>query len=412
MTPIYDIHDEQEHFTRAEILSRGILVPEVIDNKVPTIGSVHDLYIENMFKTIETNTAGTINTSQTLEIGAFNHNPFYGYIPQAIGIFLAKLFSLDAIYMIIFGRIFNSLLYAALISFAIRKTPVLKIPLFAMACIPLTLHQSFSMSIDAMINGLGILSIAYFLYMYKTPNIDKKEIIIFSLICLACGLCKLPYISLILLILLVPKNNFKNNNYYYGFLTIIILGLIAVLWYKFFASASYLSCWRGDYVIRQNVSAASQLEFVKTNFDSFLIMLLNLPNYLYDTMIGLFQFSHDSNIYGNNFINMLLILFIGSVSLFYPLDEKFNLKTRIGLFIISLIIFIGTYLIQFFTWTPVGQTLIVGTQARYFLPLFCLAPIIFNLNKNEPDIDLNNYILSFTMCFISLSVLLITFRFY
>ena len=29
MTPIYDIHDEQEHFTRAEILSRGILVPEV-----------------------------------------------------------------------------------------------------------------------------------------------------------------------------------------------------------------------------------------------------------------------------------------------------------------------------------------------------------------------------------------------
>ena len=365
-----------------------------------------------MLKTIETNTAGTINTSQISGIGAFNHNPFYGYIPQAIGIFLAKLFSLDAIYMIIFGRILNSVLYAGLISLAIRKTPVLKIPLFAMACIPLTLHQSFSISIDAMINGLAILSIAYFLYMYKTRNIDKKEIVIFSLLCLACGLCKLPYISLILLILLIPKNNFKNNNYYYGFLSVILLGLIAILWYKFFASASYLDCWRADYVIRQNVNTSLQIEFVKTNFDRFLIMIFNLPNYLYDTMINLFMFSHDNNQYTNNFISMLLILFIGAVSLFYPLDEKFNIKTRIGLLIISLIIFIGTYLIQFFTWTPVGQTLIVGTQARYFLPLFCLAPIIFNLNKNKDDHDLDNYILSFIMCFISLTVLLITFRFY
>ncbi len=105
-------------------------------------------------------------------------------------------------------------------------------------------------------------------------------------------------------------------------------------------------------------------------------------------------------------------MFIGGLTLFYPLDEKFPKRVKISALLIALIIFIGTYLIQFFTWTPVGQTLIVGTQPRYFITLFALAPICFNLNKNKSDQDLENHVLTFIMFFIAATLLLIIFNFY
>lgn len=270
----------------------------------------------------------------------------------------------------------------------------------------------FSVSIDAMINGLGILVISYFLYLYKKNQINDKELIIFSILCLLMGLCKLPYLALILLILVIPRTNLTSKQRYISYLSIVSLLAIGLIWYEFYASAAYTNSFRMEYMIRNHVNATLQLDYVRHNIVEFSIMLFNLPNYLYDTLLGLFTFSHNENIYTSNIITILLILFIGGLSLFYPLDDKFPKKVKIPVLIISMIIFIGTYLIQFFTWTPVGDTLIVGTQPRYFITLFALAPICFNLNKNESNPDLENYLLIFIMFFISATLLLIVFNFY
>lgn len=413
MTPIYDTADEKEHFARSEFISRGVLVPEFNNGSYMSIASVQELYDNNSFKTIESNTAGPINYTPYQQNGVALQNPFYGYLPQGIGIFIAKLLSLDSIYMLILGKIFNSILYAGLVSLAIKKTPILKVPLLAMACIPLALYQSFSISIDSMINGLAIFAISYFLFMFKSKTLDKKEIIIYSVICLLLGLCKLPYLAFIMLLFFIPKNNFNNEKYYYfGFLAFVILGIIGFLWYDLYASTSYISSWRMDYMLNYGINSTLQINFISSHLSMFLALLCSLPNCLYDALMGLFQFSYNEHIYTGNLISMLLIMFIGATTLFYPLDEKFDLKTRIGALAVSVIIFVATYLIQFFTWTPVGQMAIVGTQSRYFLPLFALAPIIFNLSNHDTDLDLENYLLTFIMCFISFSVLLITFHYY
>lgn len=411
-TPVSYIPDEKEHFVRSEFMSDGILVPELDNGSYISIASVNELYDDNAYKTLETNTAGSINYSSVLENGAATHNPFYGYLPQGIGIFLAKLLSLDAFYMLILGRIFNSILYAGLVSLAIKKTPILKIPLFAMACLPLCLFQSFSISIDAMINGLAIFVIAYFLYMYKNKNLDKREIAIYSVICLLLGLCKLPYLALIFLLLLIPKNNFNNEKYYYFvFLTPFILGIIGFLWYDLFASSAYLNSWRGVYMANSGVNATLQIKYASTHLTEFFSTFTS-SDYIYDLLMGLSAFSCNEHVFINKSIAILLIMFIGGVCLFYPLEEKFNIKTRICILIISSIIFFSIYLIQFFTWTPVGYHYIDGVQSRYFLPLLPLAPIIFNLNKKKSDVNLDNFVLTFSMCFISLAFLLIIFNFY
>ena len=412
LTPIFDVHDELEHFTRSEITSQGILIPEADNGNYKTIGSVNELYGNNKYLTPLNSHTTPINYNTSNKDSAFAQNPFYGYLPQAIGMLIAKLFNLNSIFLLIFARIANSILYAGLVSIAIKKTPILKIPLLAIACIPLALHQSFSVSIDAMINGLGILVISYFLYLYKKNQINDKELIIFSILCLLMGLCKLPYLALILLILVIPRTNLTSKQRYISYLSIVSLLAIGLIWYEFYASAAYTNSFRMEYIIREHVNATLQLDYVRHNIVEFSIMLFNLPNYLYDTLLGLFTFSHNENIYTSNIITILLILFIGGLSLFYPLDEKFPKKVKIPVLIISMIIFIGTYLIQFFTLTPVGDTLIVGTQPRYFITLFALAPICFNLNKNESNPDLENYLLIFIMFFISATLLLIVFNFY
>ena len=412
LTPIGDIPDEKEHFVRSEFISQGILVPELDNGSFITIASSNELFDQNSFGTILNNTAGPINYSNVPANGAALQNPFYGYLPQGIGIFLAKLLSLDSIYMLILGRFFNSILYAGIVSLAIKKTPILKIPLFAMACLPLALYQSFSISIDTMINGLAIFLIAYFLYMYKSKNLGRREIIIYSIICLLLGLCKLPYLAFIFLLFFVPKNNFNNEKYYYfAFLTSLIVGIIGFLWYDLYASSAYFNSWRGVHMLNEGINSTLQLNFASTHLTEFFAVLTS-SNYLYDLLMGLFTFACNERVYTNESILMLLVMFIGFICFFYPLDEKFPKKTKIGVLIISLIIFFSIYLIQFFTWTPVGQFYIIGVQSRYFLPLLPLAPIALNFNKEKSDVNLDNLVITFTMSFISLSIMLLVFHFY
>ena len=98
-----------------------------------------------------------INESYILYTSSFAHNPPYGYFAQAFGVFLAKLFDLNAIWLLWLGRAFNLVLYASLIALSVKKAPVLKVPIMAIACLPIIVMQGASMSIDSMSNGLGFL---------------------------------------------------------------------------------------------------------------------------------------------------------------------------------------------------------------------------------------------------------------
>ena len=144
----------------------------------------------------------------------FAQNPFFGYLPQAIGVFIAKLLDLNVIWMLWLASICNLVVYSAIVSFAIRKTPIFKVPLFVTACIPLAVFQAASPSIDSIIYSVSILLIAYFFYLYKLNDctINIKHITKFMALVLFLGMCKLTLFSFVLLIFAVPLKNFKNRN--------------------------------------------------------------------------------------------------------------------------------------------------------------------------------------------------------
>lgn len=229
LMPICIAPDEVEHFVRSEITSDGILAPNYENGSYVTIQSTLDL-IKNSKHTRSTKfddinyskasifhtDADTkpINYTHVKYPSAFAQNPFYGYLAQALGMDIAKALNLNAIWLLWLGRICNVILYSFLVAFAVKKTPILKVPMIAFSCIPLAIYQSSSLSIDAFINGLAILMVSYFFYMYKAPNksLGKKELIVFSIMGLLLGLTKITLFLFMLLIYVYLNLDLKRIN--------------------------------------------------------------------------------------------------------------------------------------------------------------------------------------------------------
>ena len=415
LTPINDVSDEQEHFVRSEIVSTGqistdyIPIPNTTENGYKTIASI-TIFAQNAGKNVfSTNVDDSkIDYSTTYYNSAFSQNPFYSYLPQAIGILLAKILDLNAIWMLWLGRLFNLLLYAGIISLAIRKTPILKFPMLIVSIIPLAIYQAASLSVDGMFASLGMLAFAYFLYFYKTPNIKWKDIGIFYGAIILSGLLKSPFLALSLLIFLVPNNHFENKtqNILSKLLILVTLG-VGIAWSSY-ANSVLANSWRGEFFETKHVNAAEQLTYLINHPMFALERFTNIFTQFPVIVERFFYFSNDVRDYSSPILAALYMLFFIAFSLIYPLEEKFKLKTRIEALLIGALIYIGVIGVQYLTWASVGAKSVVnGVFSRYFLPLLIFVPFIINTDYFDYDKEkLSQIILTIALSFISGMIML------
>lgn len=437
LSPINIGYDEPEHFTRAEITSNGVIFPNYeYSNSSPLFFKSSSLEpaiqvdsnASKGYKTISSITSaprGTtvfntnwdgekINYSTTYYDSAFIQNPFFAYIAQSFGIFLAKLFDLNNIWMLWLGRFFNILLYATICSFAIKKSPVLKVPMFIIATLPFAVVLSSTMNTDALNLSLSLLAIAYFLYLYKSPknSIGKRDIAVFLGIVLVLSLSKVTLLAFSLLLIAVPKENFKYEKYYYlSIAGIIALILIIVGFNKFYSVDSLYNSWRGRTFIERNVNASQQLSYIIHNYDG-VLTVLKIPTQIPDVFLKITRIYAYSPPF--NFLSVLYTIFLAFVVLLYPIHEKFDRKTRLISLIIIISIFYGTYIIQYLTWAPVGSGDLsdFGISTRYFIPFFTLLPVVFNLNRDMKEQNMNLIIMVLAISFLSGILIYILSLFY
>lgn len=441
IVPICDVSDETEHLARAELTSRGVLVPHWTGEDLglertynlsgqPKTAHLNrgvgydsivavNFFTDYLGKTVYQTPYDTekIDYTPNLIISAFEQNPFFGYLPQAIGMVIAKLLDLNVIWLMWLGRIFNLICYAGLISLAIKKAPILKVPLLAVACIPLAIYQAASLSIDSMIIGLAILSIGYFLYMYRAEknSLGVKNVAIFALICMLLGLCKLPYLAFVFLIFLVPIDNFKDSKKIIPviFLAIGIVGIVGVLWGRH-SSPTLLHSWRSSL---RFINSTAQLDYVSSHpmfIGRFISQMLtyNLSHIVYGTFnfFGALQKTHYSDSY--HLVVVMLLSFLAVTLFAYPRNIKFDLKTRIGALLILLLIYFSTGFIQLLTWASVGF-LNLGITTRYFIPLFALIPIIVNIkSKRLGKLPFDKYAMTLIIAFMATLILSFATKYY
>ena len=418
LVPMCDVSDEIEHLTRAEITSQGVLIPHWTGEDLGVdrlynftegerISSEHNkgagfrsigamnFFSSNLGKTVLYTTHDTdkINLTPQIIDSAFEQNPFFGYLPQAIGIVVAKFLDLNVIWILWLARICNLLLYAGVISFAIRKTPVLKIPLLAVACIPITLYQASSASIDSMIMGLSILSVAYFIYMCRAEDrtLTTKNIGVFAFLCLLLGLCKLPYLAFALLLLFIPSKKFekdKKSNLPIILISILIVVAIGVLWSRY-SAPTLMHSWRSSHNL---INSTMQLDYVikhaRTSIPKFIynIFIIEVPKMVGGvfSFFGARQFHHYTDEY--TVITAALLLYLAPTLLAYPRNVAFKLKTKLGSAFVILIIYVGTCFIQLLTWASVGYYNL-GISTRYFVPLAALFPVVIWIKQIPFDKD-------------------------
>nr|DAR45109.1 MAG TPA: putative membrane protein [Caudoviricetes sp.] len=417
-TPTLISIDENEHFARSDMTSLGILIPEYQKEGYVVSDLVYQLQ-NNMGRTIVGNDfyQDSINNTKTFYDSGFPQNPFYGYIFSGLGILLAKLLDLSVIGAMWLGRLFNLLLYAGICALGIKKAPNYKMALLVVSCLPMSVFQAASFSVDGVIYSFCILSLGYFIYMYKTSSlINYKDIGVFFISILLVSFFKFPYGLFAFFIFLIPKEKFASKKLFIISRCIPVGIMIITMAYSlFYASHQLENTGRQIHFIQSNVSPEGQINYMINNPLNGITFFLQSANLIPEMVIDLFRFSFMQWTYNSFVLSVLYLIFFSIFSFIYPHEVNFKKKNRLKIGVILVLIYIGIIFIQYLSWASVGYNkldMLLGVYARYYIPLLTLCPLICYLptSINIKNFDLK--ILLVVIIFLSGTLILTISTFY
>ena len=382
--PMGQVPDEPLHLCRAFEISEGQFFTPVADGKV---GS----YLPKDIMKTSQGYGDVIERFRTARLNDANREflnyptsalyiPLV-YAPQALGIFIFRLFTDNSMIVLYGVRLFNYLAGTAIIYYAIKLIPYGKLAVMVMALLPMMVNQSVSASADVLTNALAIFSVAYALYLANNGSVLKKRqlaVLASSLILLS--MCKIVYFLFAFIVIILSNSQFtsKKTAIAYKICIPFLAVLLNVVW--------FLYTTRYFFDAREGVDIIGQITYVLTNPFRYVNVLIRTisdftQKYL-ENMAGssLGWFSIPCNYLG--FGTALFVLV--TVLLGYS-QNRYSDKIKVIMFLV----FAGTIVLIFSAlyaqWTPVGNSVVLGVQGRYFIPL--LLPLACFIPQIAPNSD-------------------------
>lgn len=134
------------------------------------------------------------------------------FVPQALGITVARLMKLNMLQTFYLGRLFNLAFYVVCVYIAIKNAPVHRLLFGVLATLPIFMQQAASFSYDCFINGLTFVIIAYMMkWIHDDKPIEKKDFIIAFIANLLIAPIKVVYSLFSLMYWFVPENRFGSK---------------------------------------------------------------------------------------------------------------------------------------------------------------------------------------------------------
>ena len=306
-----------------------------------------------------------INTTENPYTSAALYSPL-SYLPQALGIFIARLFTDNAMAVFYTARIFNFAFGTALVYFAIKLIPFGKFTVFTIALMPMFLHQQISLSADVITNSLALFSVALALKIsHEECKHPKRYLALLSVCLIVMTMCKIVYLLFILLIFTVPSGLFQSKRNAWIFKFSILLAALAanMLWMA--VSSRYFVEFRAG------VNITEQIKFVLSNPITYLWLLLktfiaSFPTF-FSAMIG---FMLGPLTIAVSPWGYLTYMFLFIIAVCITCD---NQRIKKSFKLVQALIFAGTAVLicsaLYAQWTPVGVPYIEGIQGRYFIPI-------------------------------------------
>lgn len=390
-TPFFQVPDEIQHFDRAYQVSEfhikatkqtaqnnlyGGLIPAsvifVSHTPTPTFNyrSVIDLRHTPLNPSLQYET-GFDNTAANSPVA---------YLPQALGIGLARSVRSGPIYIFYIGRLFNIIIWVILMYLAIRITPFGKWVFFIVGLNPQALTLAASLSPDATQISLISLLVAIILRLrLKKTELKLSLTILFSLLLIGIGLLKVTYVPLIILVFAVPTFVISKRK---KIVMLILSALIASAWIVTIAPID--NQLPSFFYLPKTIHASSQIHYIEHNPLKFTkVILYNIVHFPKSADVE--NYALVNAVYVSPWIQLVYIAAVVFALTFRDESEKVkkiisrNLQLLFGLaFLASLF---AIFLVFYLNWTPVGSLAIDGIQGRYLIPLTMLLIPVFGLIK-------------------------------
>ncbi|HQU35806.1 MAG TPA: DUF2142 domain-containing protein, partial [Anaerolineales bacterium] len=376
LLPISAGYDEETHLMRVWQMSGGALLPN--EEKTPFPAVYWELSYRRQFivRAVE---ADIWEKYGSLPMDAYDY--VYGTVetrsvyspplllPQALAMrFLGRSERLPALPVYYIVRLIGLLSYTLLAWLAVRFIPYGKWILAVLAASPVAVWPASTISADAISNGIAFLFIGGALAIADQKEIRWKEwgwlVALFFILFLG----KVNIVPLAVLpFLIIPPSRFKMR-YGYIFLltTSLALFVIEVVGWNLLAYSQLHTAPEGT-------SPTGQVLFILNNIPEFLSILSGTIrgrsfSYLLD-WIAIYGFAY----WPVPAWTFYLVAAALIVSLFVNHDS-IPTRTRLGLLFVLIASYVGTYVLMYITFNPVGFKSIEGVQGRYFTTVM---PLLF-----------------------------------
>jgi len=379
----FQVPDEPGHFFRSYEISYGHMISEFNEKvgggrELPSgVRNIEPL--KNNWQSFSDNRG--LNVGKDFIFIDFNSKSLYSpvtYMPQSLGIFVARHFTTNLAAIVYSGRMFNWLFITLILYAAIRIIPVGKEILALVVLMPMNIHESVSLSPDGQVVAVSTLMVALVLNLRytKIQNMKVWVYVLLYFLALEISFLKIVYLPFVFLYLLIPYTCFgSRKSKWLNLATIVLLSVASnLIWTKtcsIFLSHSHTGA-----------DAAAQIWYLLHHpFDYVIVLartLFNLGASFLETMVG-------SRLAWLNVVTVsILILFYTCLLACKFVNNRRKINTFrliengwFGIIVLSVIILIATSL--YVQWTPVYSDQISGIQGRYFISL--LLPLYFAINN-------------------------------
>jgi len=391
-SPVGRVPDEATHFCRILSLSYGDAVSEqseegtTVGSKLPLPGD----FLGNTytFRMLLKN-ADTMTLTDKESFFEFPNTSAYSpvtYLPQVLGVFLARHITSKIILIMYAGRIFNWLAITLLLYYSVKKALFGKEIIMLIALMPMNVQESFSMAPDGMVTALIIVMFCYILNLRYGPDSDRKmsavQIAAVYILAVSVSLIKVIYLPFCLAFLMIPWQRFGSKKWY-G----IHLSAAAVL--TAFCSLKWLKT-AGEYMVYAGTDSTLQIQFILTHPFNYLLTICrtlfpHAGEYLQE-IVGLRLGYIDVEV-TSIIILVYLYFFIRKMdgSVFHTEASAHHPYSRLIIFSVIAVFFLNLTAL-YIQWTPVYENVIEGIQGRYFIPLlFPLYVGLWERAKKKPQ---------------------------
>ena len=294
------------------------------------------------------------------------------FVPQALGMVLARLVGLGALGCLYAGRLANLACYTLLCWLALRGCRRYQPVFLGVMLLPLSLYMAASLSYDATLLGFYYLVASY----YCRDEIRDKDVYAFFAAFVLMNVAK-PYLNLlwVVLPLILPRRAWKTRWKKWQVALAALAGALLVTrcieWYGVAFRHNYGTIER----MIEGVEQLPQLAFILSNPLRYIAVLFGTlyENEFFIGQLGVFG-SLDLPIPLLNILCPAVLLFCAALSV----HEKSSLRPlpAAGLGALGVVYIAGAMTAMYITYTPVGMVRVIGLQARYFLPVFLMLLVL------------------------------------